>query len=194
MDKNNFYLLEIEKVIEEFSKYGLKAVAGGGFAIDGFLGRITREHEDLDFDIVGTLNWREGFKKTENILKVIYGNKLAVKDRRFEVKLGKYRVDFEYVQDNSSENNYLYQFGDGGYKVPIPFYLYRGGTLGKLIFDIENPYYIFAIKYLMPISGQKEIRQKDKKDIESLYTKLNKEDLIKVLHFQLDYINNQLKK
>jgi hypothetical protein len=44
----------------------------------------------------------------------------------------------------------------------------------------------------MPISGEKQIRERDKRDIQKLIKKLNKKDLIKVFHFQLDYIQSRL--
>lgn len=194
MKRNAPYLREIEKIQNEFKKNNLRTVVGGGFAIDGFLERITREHSDLDFDIVGNSAWIDGFKKTEKILKEIYGDKLVVNDRRFEAKRSNLRIDFEYVQDLVSKKRFCYRFGSGNYEFPVPFYLSRKGKLNSLIFDIENPHYIFAIKYLMPVSGEKKIREKDRSDIKNLLDRLNKKDLIKVFHFQLDYIAGKIKK
>jgi hypothetical protein len=131
VELNDFYLKELEKIKRIFEKENLRVIVGGGFAIDGFLGKLTREHEDLDFDIVGNLSWPKGFSKTKEILQKEYGKKLVEKNRRFEVIDGKYRIDFEYVQDLATKSYYRYQFSADSYVFPIPFYLDGRGKIRK---------------------------------------------------------------
>lgn len=96
MDKNQFYLQKIQEFQDLFKDSPFKIVIGGGFAIDGFLKKLTREHEDLDLDIVGDLAWKEGFEQTKKILKSEFKDVRIQKDR-FEVWFGERWVDLEYV-------------------------------------------------------------------------------------------------
>ena len=190
MNQNNFFLGKIKVFQNLFRKEGFDVSVGGGFAIDGFLGRLTREHEDLDLDIVGSLKWNFGFSKMKEMLESHFKDVRAEKNR-FEVFFDKKRVDLEYIQRLKAKKN-GYDFHSEKLFFKVPFYLQKRGKLKGLLFDIENPHYIFAIKYLMPLSGKKKIRKRDKQDIENLLEHLDKRDLIEVFRFQLDYIERSL--
>lgn len=187
----SFYLNKISEFQNIFKTYGFSVKVGGGFAIDGFLQKETREHSDLDLDIVGNVSWEEGFAVLK---KVVLGKfqTTAEKKEHLEIKEGENKIDIEYVRDLSANGNFKYHFGDAEYEFPFPLYLDGGGKLGDLVFDIENPSMIFAIKYLMPIDGSKKIREKDYKDIENLLPHLSKKELLKALKFQLEYIEGRV--
>lgn len=188
---NNTYLEEILLLQKTFKTYGMQVFVGGGLAIDGFLRKETREHEDLDIDIVGEKLWKDGDLIVEEVLNSIY-NIIQKKNGHFEILHLTKKIDIEYVQDMSENNLYKYKFGVGLYTFPIPLYIVDGGLLNSIEFGIENPYFIFAIKYLMPISGTKKFRKKDQIDIDNLLPTLNKQDLIQALRFQLNYIESEL--
>lgn len=192
MDKNRFYLQKIREFQNLFKDSPFKIIVGGGFAIDGFLKRLTREHEDLDLDVVGDLSWQEGFEQTEALLKSACKD-VRVKKDRFEVWFGNLWVDLEYVQRlKETDKELVYSLSQEKFSFPLPFYLYNRGKINNLVFHVENPHYLFAIKYLMPISGKKEIRVREKEDIKNLLPVLDKKDLIETLRFQLNYIEERL--
>jgi hypothetical protein len=43
----------ISHVTEESIKYGYRAIIGGGYAVDGAIGKITRPHQDVDIQLYG---------------------------------------------------------------------------------------------------------------------------------------------
>ena len=185
MEINQIYLDEINKLTEKFTEQKMEVFLGGGFSIDGYLGRFTRSHGDLDVDIVGQLPWKEGYQLVKTVLEEIYLIKIFEKRGHWVIKDDQKEIEVEYVQE--IEKDKTYRFHEGELSFDLPFYLRSGGRIGKQTFNIENPHFAVAIKLLNPIAG-KGFREKDRQDLNLLLPKLDQKSILYTLRYQLDYL------
>lgn len=184
------YLPHIAKLQNAFTPLGFEVAVGGGLAYDAYVGKITRPHDDLDVDIVGKESWPIGFKKVADQVFALYSDISTVKKGRIIVTKGKLVIDIEYVQELDLARN-LYRYANGKFAYPVIAYLHNRGKIGKYVFTIENPHFLFVIKLLQSILGKKGLRPKDVHDLAIIRPYLVKADLIKCAQFELEYFKDK---
>lgn len=180
------YLPHIAKLQKAFAPLDFEVSVGGGLAYDAFVGKLTRSHDDLDIDIIGKDKWKIGFPKVADQIFALYPDISTVKKGRIIVEKGRFVINIEYVQEIDPTKN-RYHYADGEFAYPVTAYLHRRGKIGKSVFTIENPHFLFAIKLLQPILGKKGIRPKDVHDLALVRPSLDKNDLIKCAEYELTY-------
>ena len=86
----------IDKLTKIAPNIGMRVIISGGYAVDGFLGEITRPHNDVDIQIYGTNDNPE--EAIERLLDSIAPN------------------EFEYTTEDRGRkdyyHNFLYRFGE----------------------------------------------------------------------------------
>ena len=92
----------IEKLTQAAPNLGMRVIISGGYAVDGFLGKITRPHNDIDIQIYGIESNPE--RAVERILDAISSDqfKYTMKDKG----RSKYYHNLLYhYEDNSDSFN-----------------------------------------------------------------------------------------
>lgn len=154
---------------------GFRIIISGGYAVDGFLGEITRFHNDIDIQIYGT---------EENAKKVIDGllsrigdfSKYAAEDKRRKgyyhnlvYKLKDLTLDIYYLQTKTSplEKEKFIVKSDGSVdeqRFEEPVY----GKIDNITFEIQDPLVEMKDKiYKREVRGDPQ-RQEHEQDIENL--------------------------
>ena len=166
----------IDKLSKTAPNFGMRIIIGGGYAVDGFLGEITRYHNDIDIQIYGTKENAE--KVIDTLLDKIAGNTweyTAVDKGRKDYyhnlvyNFDNSTLDFYYLQTKTSPlgKEKLIIKSDGSvdhqeFSKPV------FGKIGDISFEIQNPQLELEDKIYKREKRGDSKRPEHEQDIENL--------------------------
>ncbi len=171
----------IDKLSKTAPKLGMRVIIGGGYAVDGFLGKITRPHNDIDIQIYGVEDSSES--AIERLLDAIAPSEFeyTTKDKgRSEYyhnllyHFGPSVLDIYYIQTKTSpfgkEKHIVKSNGEIDEQVfPEPVF----GRIEDISFEIQNPEVELKDKIYKRKVRRDVKRSEHEQDIENLRKALN---------------------
>ena len=173
----------IASLIKIGRENGLRIIISGGYAVDGFLGEVTRYHNDIDIQIYGTKeNAAEVVKRLLDILGSAIGWEYKTEDKgrkeyyhnlvyHFKNSI----LDIYYLQTKTiplGREKYIVK-SDGNvdeqdFGEPI------FGKIGRITFEIQNPSWELQDKIYKREERRDPRRPEHEQDIENLRKVLKK--------------------
>ena len=167
----------ISQLTQNGRDLGYRVIVGGGYAVDGALGRITRPHGDIDMQIYGQEN--NGEKVLQEMLQPInptLSHQLQKKEATefytiFQLSTPTSFTELYYLQTDKDpfEDTKVIIKSDGTYTAP---HLYRSqlATLEGYAFEIQDPLIEVLDKmYKRELRGDPK-KEKHLQDLENLRT------------------------
>ncbi len=158
-----------------------------GWALDGFLGEVTRKHDDVDIDVFGYLSRKEGLEKIKNIFAEFNPE---FNEIYYTFNIDDTLVEIGYIQikkEDYENDIFVYDAGESEFTLSKLLYLKDKGNINGLFFTITNPIYLLAEKIFLPIAKSVEYREKDFRDINSMLRVLDKKDIQRAVFERYKY-------
>lgn len=152
---------------------GFRIIIGGGYAVDGYFGQITRFHNDVDIQIYGTN--RDAEKVVRDLIEMLgkpyefYEQERRLYYRYFVVKLEKTKLDITYLLTSTSplgKEKFIIK-SDGSIdqqEFGEPMY----GKINNILFEIQDPKWELKDKIYKREERGDPKRPEHKQDIENL--------------------------
>lgn len=187
--KTKYDLRLIDALVKQGQKMGLRVVIHGGYATDGFLGQITRYHDDIDVEVYGT---SEDAEATIDTLVNHAGTSITSGFFEFEVDEGQGKRDFYHnfviKTGNTSLDVYYTQtktlpFGEDKIIIKKDGSLSHQkfgkqyGKVGNISYEIQDPLTGVVDKiYKREYRGDPKF-EKHEQDIENLRQVVSKKEI-----------------